>query len=115
MKKSLLWLAIASLLLCLDSGVSLALEKRSGHGPIDKVNAGERTITINQETYGVPISCEARRLSGALVPLAELRGAIHPQADLVATNEIDFVRFEAVRKPAGWEMVKITVLDGAAE
>ena len=69
----------------------------------------------NPETYGVPISCEARRLSGALVPLAELRGAIHPQADLVATNEIDFVRFEAVRKPAGWEMVKITVLDGAAE
>ncbi len=115
MKKSLLWLAIASLLFCLDSSVSLALERRTGHGPIDKVNAGERTITVNQETYSVPIRCEARRATGALVPLAELRGALRPEADLVAMNEIDFVRFEAIKKPAGWEMVKITVLDGAAE
>ena len=114
MKKSLFWLAMAYLL-CFDASLSAALEKRIAHGPVDKVNAGERTITVNQETYNVPIRCKARRTSGALVPLAELRGAMQSEQDLVATNEIDFIRFEAVEKPAGCEMVKITVLDGAAE
>lgn len=115
MKKSLLWLAIASLLFSLAPGLSIALERRTGHGPIDKVNPGERTITVNQETYSVPIRVEARRASGALVPFAELRGALRPKADLVATNEIDFIRFQAIKKPAGWEMLKITVLEGGAE
>ena len=57
MKKSLLWLAIASLLFCLDSSVSLALEKRTGHGPIDKVNAGERTITAKGQDELVWADC----------------------------------------------------------
>jgi hypothetical protein len=114
MKKVLIWIPIAYLL-CLSASLALALEKRTGHGPVDQANAGARTITVNQEIYDVPIRCKARRVFGAIVPLAELRGAMRPGAALVPTNEIDFIRFEAVKKASGWEMVKITVLDGAAE
>jgi hypothetical protein len=41
-----------------------------------------------------------------------LRGAVQPGKALVAVDDIDFVQFEAVLKAGGWEMTRITVLDG---
>ena len=114
MKKLLLATAIASLQF-FTASATMADEKTKGHGPIDEVNAATRTITVNQKVYTVPLRCDVRRTSGAKVALAELRGALRPGAALVASNEIDFIRFEAVKKAGVWEMVEVTVLDGASE
>lgn len=114
MKRLFLATAIASLQFFTASGTA-ADDKIKGHGPIDEVNAATRTITVNQEVYNVPLRCDVRRSSGAKVALAELRGALRPGAALVASNEIDFIRFKAVKRAGIWEMVEVTVLEGASE
>ncbi|MCS5636882.1 MAG: hypothetical protein NZ990_10215 [Myxococcota bacterium] len=113
MKRKLAWILIAQFALAAASVAALG-EKRTGQGAVDQVNATARTLTIGQVEYAVPMRCKPRRESGTLVPLAELRGAVQPGQVLVAVNDIDFVQFEAVLKAGGWEMTKITVLDGAA-
>lgn len=114
MKKLLLATAIASLQF-FTASATMADDEIEGHGPIDEVNAATRTIMVNQKVFTVPLRCDVRRTSGAKVALAELRGALRPGTALVASNEIDFIRFEAVKKSGVWEMVEVTVLDGASE
>ena len=111
MKKKLAWILIAQFALAASSLAALG-EKRAGQGPVDQVNATSRTLTIGQIEYSVPMRCKPRRESGSLVPLAQLRGAMKTGQALVAVNEIDFIQFEAILKAGGWEMTKITVLDG---
>ena len=110
-RRNFTWVLIAQFALAAASLAALG-EKRTGQGPIDRVNATARTLTIGQIEYSVPMRCKPRKESGGLVPLAELRGAIQPGQALVAVSEIDFIQFEAILKADGWEMTKITVLDG---
>jgi hypothetical protein len=111
MKRKFAWILIAQFIVAATSLAALG-EKRLGQGPVDRVNASSRTLTIGQVEYSVPMRCKPRRESGTLVPLAELRGAVQPGKALVAVDDIDFVQFEAVLKAGGWEMTRITVLDG---
>jgi len=111
MRRRLTWILIAQFFLAAAS-LSAPGEKRTGQGPVDQVNATARTLTIGQIEYSVPMRCKPRKESGERVALAELRGATQKGQALVAVNEIDFIRFEAVLKTDGWEMMEITVLDG---
>jgi hypothetical protein len=101
--------------LLLAAGSVSAQEKLRDYGFIDHVNAGTRIISVNQREYSVPIHVRPTRESGAVVRLAELRGMLRPPDALVASDEIDFVRFEAIKKRDTWQMVKITVLDEVPE
>jgi hypothetical protein len=114
MIKLLAAFSVASWLLLVAGSVS-AQDKLQGYGPVDHVNAGTRVISVNQREYSVPVRVRPTRESGAVVPLAELRGVLRPGDDLVASNDIDFVQFEAVKKPRGWQMVKITILERKPE
>jgi hypothetical protein len=114
MMKLLAVFSVASLMFLAAGSVS-AQEKLRGYGFVDHVNAGTRIISVNQREYSVPIHVRPTRESGAVVPLAELHGVLRPPDALVASGNIDFVRFEAVKKRDVWQMVKITVLDGVPE
>ena len=114
MRKALSGFAIV-LLVLVGSVAAHAQERERGYGPIDHVNAATRVISVNLREYTVPVRIKATRPSGGTVPLAELRGAMRPGDALVAIDEVDFVRFEAVKKRDVWQMVKITVLDGVPE
>ncbi len=114
MTKALSGFAIV-LLVLVGSVAAHAQERERGYGPIDHVNAATRVISVNLREYTVPVRIRATRPSGVVVPLAELRVARRPGDALVSLNDIDFVRFEAVKKRDVWQMVKITVLDEVPE
>ena len=84
---------------------------KKGRAPVDSVDSVARTITLDDEVYSVPTSCRIHRESGVRIPLSELRVAHRPGVLLVPTNEIDYVRYEAIKKRSHWEMVEIIVLD----
>ena len=77
--------------------------------------AGTRTITVESQEYSVPLNCKITRESGSITPLAKLRGIMNADQGMVPDSDVDFVRFEAVKKPGGWAMVKITLLDEIPE
>jgi len=114
MMKLLAAFSVASLMFLAAGSVS-AQEKQRGYGPVDHVNAGTRMISVTQREYSVPVHVRPTRESGAVVPLAKLRGVISPPGAPPISDEIDFVRFEAVKKRDSWQMVKITVLDEVPE
>jgi hypothetical protein len=88
---------------------------KKGRAPVDSVDAGARTITIDTEIFHVPDSCRIQSESGVRIPLSKIRAGIRPGSLLVPMNEVDFVRYEAIGKKTGWEMVEITVLEGAPQ
>lgn len=92
-----------------------AKDWKTGQAYVASVDSMARTITLNDQLYHVPASCQIQRDSGVRIPLSELRVAIRPGVLLVPMNEVDYVRFEAIQKRSGWEMVEITVLERAPE
>lgn len=92
-----------------------AKDWKTGQAYVASVDSMARTITLNDQLYHVPASCRIQRESGVRIPLSELRVAIRPGVLLVLMNEVDYVRFEAIKKRSGWEMVEITVLERAPE
>ena len=88
---------------------------RTGQAVVMAVDAAAHTITLDDEEFRVPPTCQIRRASGARVPLSMLRVSIRPGHGSVLVNEIDYVHWEAVKKRRGWEMVRITVLDRMPE
>jgi hypothetical protein len=114
MRKATTWILGAFFIVFFATGAQ-ADEIRRGSGIIDQVNAGTRTITVNSQEYSVPLDCKITRESGSITPLAKLRGMREAGNGLVPSSELDYVRFEAIKKPGGWAMVKITVLDEIPE
>lgn len=106
------WLTVA--LVGFVSAASADDWKR-GAASVDSLDAVARTITLGEEVYRVPTSCRIRGKSGVRIRLSDLRVAIRPGVSLLLMDEIDFVRYEAVKKRRGWEMVEITVLERAPE
>ena len=108
-------------LACLVSAVAVfalaasAGDWKRGQAPVDSVDSVARTITLDEELYQVPASCRIRSQSGVRVALSSLRVGIRPGVLLVPMNEVDYVRYEALEKKGGWEMVEIIVLDRAPE
>lgn len=92
-----------------------AADWKRGLAPVDSVDVVARTITLDDEIYRVPPSCRIHRISGVRLPLSELRVAIRPGVQLIPMSEVDFVRYEAIKKRRGWEMVEITILDQVPE
>ena len=90
-----------------------AADWKRGQAPVDSVDLVAKTITLDEEIYRVPASCRIQNELGVRVSLSRLRAAIQPGVLLVPVPEIDFVRYEAIQKRRGWEMVEITVLDRA--
>lgn len=88
-----------------------AEEWRRGHAPIDSVDLARRTITLDEEDYVVPGTARIQNRSGTRVALSDLRVSIRPGQILVPENEVDFVRFEAIKKRQHWEIVELIVLD----
>jgi hypothetical protein len=113
-RKPIAWILCAISFLLFTTSAQ-AGEKRRGEGVIDQVNAGSRTITVQSEEYSVPLDCKIIRESGSITPLAQLRGIMNSGKGIVPASEVDFVRFEAVKKPGGWEMISVTLLDEAPE
>ena len=95
--------------------VAGAEEWRRGTAPVDATDTLRRTITIDEIVYAVPTTCRIRRESGVPLRLSDLRVSIRRDQPLVPVHEVDFVRFEAMEKSGGWEMVEIIVLDGPLE
>lgn len=114
MKKAITWI-LGTCFLLLFATSAQAEEKRRGQGLVDQVNAGTRTITVESQEYSVPLNCKITRESGSITPLAKLRGIMNADQGMVPDSDVDFVRFEAVKKPGGWAMVKITLLDEIPE
>ena len=114
MRKPITWI-LGTCFLLLFATSAQAEEKRRGQGIVDQVNAGTRTITVESQEYSVPLNCKITRESGSITPLAKLRGMREAGNGLVPSSELDYVRFEAIKKPGGWAMVKITVLDEIPE
>lgn len=114
MRKATTWILGAFFIAFFATGAQ-ADEIRRGAGIIDQVNAGTRTITVQSEEYSVPRDCKITRESGSITPLAKLRGIGKAGNGLVLSSELDYVRFEAIKKPGGWAMVKITLLDEIPE
>ena len=90
-----------------------AADWKRGQAPVDSVDLVAKTITLDEEIYRVPADCRIQNELGVRVSLSRLRAAIQPGVLLVPVPEIDFVRYEAIQKRRGWEMVEITVLDRA--
>jgi hypothetical protein len=114
MRKATTWILGAFFIVFFATGAQ-ADEIRRGSGIIDQVNAGTRTITVESQEYSVPLNCKITRESGSITPLAKLRGTMNAGQGMVSTSDADFVRFEAVKKPGGWQMVKLTVIDEVPE
>jgi hypothetical protein len=113
-RKPITWI-LGTCFLLLFATSAQAEEKRRGQGIVDQVNAGTRTITVESQEYSVPLNCKITRESGSITPLAKLRGIMNAGQGIVSTSDVDFVRFEAVKKPGGWQMVKLTVMDEVPE
>lgn len=103
-----------SVILVLTSTAS-AEDWRTGQAVVMAVDSAAHTITLDDEEFRVPPTCQIRRASGARVPLSMLRVSIRPGVRVVPTNDVDYVHYEAVKKRRGWEMVRITVLDRMPE
>ena len=114
MRKATTWILGAFFIVFFATGAQ-ADEIRRGSGIIDQVNAGTRTITVESQEYSVPLNCKITRESGSITPLAKLRGIMNAGQGMVSDSDVDFVRFEAVKKPGGWQMVKLTVMDEVPE
>ena len=113
--KQIAWIVF---LVCITAGFGLpaaAADWKKGVGAVDSVDTLARTITLDEEVYLVPKSSRIHRESGVRMTLSELRVAIRPGVMLVPMNDVDYVRYEAIQKRRGWEMVEITVLDEAPE
>jgi len=112
--KTTTWILGACFFVLFATGTQ-ADDIRRGSGIIEQVNAGTRTITVESQEYSVPLNCKITRESGSITPLAKLRGIMNAGQGMVSDSDVDFVRFEAVKKPGGWQMVKLTVMDEVPE
>jgi len=92
-----------------------AADWKSGQAVVSEVDPAAHTITLDDEVFRVPASCQIRNGSGTRIALSALRVAIRPGVLLVPMNDVDYVHYEAVEKRRGWEMVKITILDRMPE
>jgi hypothetical protein len=92
-----------------------AADWKTGQAAVSEVDTAAHTITLDDEVFRVPTSCQIRNGSGTRIALSELRVATRPGVRIVPTNDVDYVHYEAVEKWRGWEMVKITILDRMPE
>jgi hypothetical protein len=116
MRNARIWglIGLVSTLLVLALPAS-ADDWRAGQAVVSEVDTSERTITLDGEVFRVPALCRISAVSGTRVPLSTLRVATRPGVRIVPMNEVDYVHYEAVQKRRGWEMVRITILDGMPE
>lgn len=103
-----------SAILALTSTAS-AEDWRTGQAVVMAVGAVAHSITLDDEEFRVPPTCQIRRTSGARIPLSMLRVSVRPCEGAVSTNDVDYVHYETVKKRRGWEMMEITVLDRMPE
>lgn len=90
-----------------------AEDSKRAQAPVDSVDAAARTITLDEEVYHVPTSCRISRESGTRIALSDLRTTAQQDSPIVLMSEVDYVRYEAIKKRRTWEMVELIVLDRA--
>ncbi|MBW2425325.1 MAG: hypothetical protein JRG86_13820 [Deltaproteobacteria bacterium] len=88
-----------------------ASEWQRGRAYVDSVDPAARTITIDGEIYRVPATCRIHYESGAKARLSDIRAIDRSREVLIPTNEVDFVRFEALQAGTSWDMVELVVVE----
>lgn len=86
-------------------------DTRSGLAMVSSVDVAGRRLVIDEVTYRVDDRTSIRRESGQAATLASIRAPVPAPGQLIAVNEVDFIRFEAVEKSGTWMMRVITILE----
>ena len=79
------------------------------------VDVFRRRVTLGDDVYRVPEETRILDLNGQTVRLEDLRALDQRPGELVPLEELDWLRFEAIRKRGGWSLTAATVLDGPVE
>ena len=89
-------------------------DSRNGVAMVSKVDARLGRITIDEEVYRVDDQTSIKDWNGQTVALSSIRAPQRRRGQLIPMNEIDYVRYEAIRRRGQWRMVSMVVLEEPA-
>lgn len=92
--------------------ISSEPDTRSGAAMVSDVDPVRRRMTIDEEVYRVGENTRIQDWNGQTVDLADIRTPNLTRGALVPVHEVDFIRFEAVRRRGQWTLTSVTVLEG---
>ena len=93
------------------TGSDSTSDSRSGVAMVSAVDLRQRRLTLDEEVYLVTDNTRITDWNGQPRTLAAIRTPNPKRGALVPTHEVDFIRFEAIRRRGQWAMVSITVLE----
>lgn len=90
-------------------------EQRSGIAMVSAVDVAGRTLTIGDEDYAIDDDTKIHRSSGMMAELDDIRAPEPKPNQLIALDQVDFVRYTAKRAGRHWVMESIEILDEVPE
>lgn len=82
---------------------------------VSAVDVAGRTLTIGDEDYAIDDDTKIHRSSGMMAELDDIRAPEPKPNQLIALDQVDFVRYTAKRAGRHWVMESIEILDEVPE